>query len=244
PEELSPREQSRRLFVDLNVNYDAETAYLDAELERLHSYLAGRNMIENTLWIFTSDHGEGMGSHNYPSHPKFIYEELTGIPMTLHHPAWPNKGLVVTEPVHHVDVFPTLAELIGVAEPTQVYPFQGRSLVPLIDRDKVQFPHRYLFSERPRKVFSQWEDGEVFAIRDAGVKYIHHTEGTDELFDLTNDPFELSNLIGTAPDLEKKLLESVLTVYDGLVEQSVQKTEKEELSDEEVEELKALGYIE
>jgi arylsulfatase A-like enzyme len=106
--------------------YDAEIAYMDAELARLLAAFEARGWLESTLVAVLADHGEGLGAHDFWTHG-LLWDEQLRVPLVLAGPGVP-VALSVSARARLVDLTPTLAELLGLAP---VSGLDGASLVPL-----------------------------------------------------------------------------------------------------------------
>lgn len=95
--------------------YDAEVAYADAMIGRLLDRLAATGRRERTLVAVTADHGESLGEHGEATHGLFVYDATAAVPWILAGPGV--RPGVVTAPVGHADVLPTLLDLAGVPAP-------------------------------------------------------------------------------------------------------------------------------
>ena len=112
--------------------YDGEVHYVDGELQRLLEALEQRGLLEDTLVVVTSDHGEGLDDHpgvpDSAVHGTTLYDSVTHVPWILSHPALP-RGLVLEQLVSTLHVMPTIMDLLG-------WPLTGElpgiSLAPLI----------------------------------------------------------------------------------------------------------------
>ena len=104
--------------------YDAEIAFVDAQLGRLLDAIAERGELERTLVVVTADHGESLGEHGEATHGVFIYDATTRVPLLLSHPSLA-LGKRVSEVVSSVDISPTCLELLGIECERA---FDGRSL--------------------------------------------------------------------------------------------------------------------
>jgi arylsulfatase A-like enzyme len=128
--------------------YDAEILFTDNEIKRLYQHLGDRGLNSNTLWIITSDHGEGLGGHKAISHGRHVYNEQIHIPLVFHFTSGGVKEIVVEQAVEQVDILPTLAQLIGTDLSGQTKPVEGASLLPLMLKDYGHYPSKYAFSHK------------------------------------------------------------------------------------------------
>jgi arylsulfatase A-like enzyme len=122
--------------------YDGEIRYTDDLLARLFDKLRRARLLDRTLVVVTSDHGEQFGEHGLQSHSNSVYDVLLHVPMLLRAPGLVPAGLRVDQPVGLVDLVPTVLELLGLP-PSPLA--QGRSLVPLLHGRPL--PPRPLFAE-------------------------------------------------------------------------------------------------
>ncbi|MEP7118755.1 MAG: sulfatase-like hydrolase/transferase, partial [Acidobacteriota bacterium] len=163
--------------------YDAEINFTDTQVGRLIAALQADGRLDHTLVVVVGDHGEELGEHREQAHGFFVYDGAVQIPLIM---AGPGVGpRVVSSQVRIVDVMPTVLDLAGVAIPGEV---QGASLRPLIV-GQAQELLAYSESWYPRFHYG-WS--ELAAVRDGRFKFI--LAPRRELYDLTADPHELTNL--------------------------------------------------
>lgn len=160
----------------------------DDSISKVLNALAKSDAADNTLIVFFSDHGDGMGSHRLVTKFNFFYEETTNIPFVLAGPGIPT-GQQNDELVSLCDLVPTLCDYADIQAPTGLY---GRSILPLL---KGETP-----SDWREAVVSQWYTSREMTIEPARMyrtkthKYTVYQEGGEELFDMVNDPGETRNL--------------------------------------------------
>lgn len=109
-----PSDEDMRFIREM---YEAEVAYVDDEIGKLLRHLMASGQTDNLLIALTSDHGESFDEHGIWGHGTSAYQEQLRVPWILHHPRLFNGGLVVQDPVHLIDVAPTLLSAIGVGVP-------------------------------------------------------------------------------------------------------------------------------
>ncbi|MCU0786830.1 MAG: sulfatase-like hydrolase/transferase [Verrucomicrobia bacterium] len=158
-------------------------------------------LADNTLVIFTSDHGEMLGDHGMNS-KNIFYEGSVHVPLLLRLPGVIPAGTVVPTPSSHLDLFATILDYCGQRE----HASEGESLRPFIEGKE---------SGVGRVAVSEWNSQSVpgFMIFDGRWKYLcgqtADAPSLDALYDLKNDPQELNNLIGRNPDREKARAEAM-----------------------------------
>ncbi len=165
--------------------YFALCTFLDDHVGRLLDCLDETRLAGRTRIIYSTDHGDMLGSHGYWA-KSVMYEDSAAIPLILAGPGVP-RGATVDTPVSLVDCYPTVLESAGV---------------PLTDEDRELPGHSLLdiaAGETPeRTVLSEYHDGGavtgMFMIRHANWKYIHYPGYAPQLFDLGADPHELDDL--------------------------------------------------
>ncbi len=242
---VNPGEEPRRLRFNMacrqaigkNIireRYDLEVEYVDRQIGRLLSEMEERGLLENTLVIFLSDHGEGLGDHKHLGHISQLYDSLLRVPLIMVDPDRLPQGLVVEDPVALIDVLPTVGELLDLEVPPNI---SGRSLVPLLTGGALPAAPIVAVTYRPEAY------SEKRAVVADGFKYIHSwldDDDWEELYHLESDPDELVDLSADEPERVKAmrgLLSERLKAGHGV------EIVEAELSDEEIERLKALGYV-
>lgn len=172
--------------------YFAAVLEVDRHVGRILDTLDELGLTDNTLVIFTTDHGEMLFDHGLLM--KFVhYRESIGVPLLMRLPGVIEEGIAIDDPVCQTGLYQTIADFLNVEAPTG----PEESLRPLIDG-----------SERgaDRIAVSQFEHWNIMA-QTRDWKYVWSTrpEDVDMLFDLTNDPGETTNLLGTNPDRGRHL---------------------------------------
>ena len=175
-----PQDQSQRHG---ETGYSAELTYTDRVLGDFLAFLERRGILQKSLIVFTSDHGEGLGDHGESTHGYFIYQSTLHVPLIMH---WPSgfkrfSHDRVDEPASLIDVAPTILDAIGHAHPAGM---RGRSLIAAGEA-------RAVYSE---SVYARNHFGcaALRSLRAGRYKYIEAPK--PELYDLASDPKELKNL--------------------------------------------------
>ena len=134
-----------------------------------------------------------------------------------------------------------------MAVDADVLELEGRSLVPLLYGAEVENPEPAFAQRRPAdnlRIRGGWPDELALVAEAERFKYIQHSEGQDELYDLAADPLELDNLIGTGEPEEKLLARWLARKYQSMVEHPLAESpEGAQIEPEYIEELEALGYL-
>jgi len=139
--------------------YDSTVKYLDDEFAQLIQGLEGRGLLENTIIIFTSDHGESLGEDTDFGHGRLLASQLIDIPLFIYDPARPATDQRVQRPVQSIDLLPTLLSRVGIDERSVVArPLQGSDLYGDVSRAPVVAELHYN-TGRPR-----WEHAEALAL--------------------------------------------------------------------------------
>jgi arylsulfatase A-like enzyme/Flp pilus assembly protein TadD len=107
--------------------YSGEVAFIDAALEKLLTAQEPKGWRDKTFIILTGDHGESLGEHGELTHSYFAYNSTIWVPLIVSGPGM--KETRIRENVSHIDIFPTVCELLGVAKPRGL---QGESLAPFL----------------------------------------------------------------------------------------------------------------
>jgi arylsulfatase A-like enzyme/Flp pilus assembly protein TadD len=209
--------------------YDGEVAYVDKVLGMFLDELRAEQYLEDTLVIFTGDHGESLGQHSEKTHGFFAYNTAIWIPLMISGPGI--KPGRVEHQVSHLDIFPTVCDVLDLKQPEFL---QGRSLMPAM-RGR-QFPKRALYFESLSPYYSMgWAPLQGYIYGD--FKFIESP--IPELYDLEKDFSEQKNL-ASDKDLSsyRKGLREIIEMY------TFDKTAeaKRSLDGKSLEKLRALGY--
>jgi len=167
--------------------YDAELAYIDQVLGRFRQTLIHDGWWDKSLVILLADHGESLGDHGETSHGYFVYESTMHVPLIIHWPAggpqYPDR---IARPGGLIDVAPTVLDFLHLPAPPT---FVGSSLLPGHSVQPVYGESMY-----PHETFG-WAT--LRALRAGQFKYIQAPK--PELYDLTKDPGEHTNLLRAHP---------------------------------------------
>lgn len=217
------------------LGYHAEVLFVDENVQALLEALDQRGLTDHTLVSVTGDHGEGLGQHGWMAHTVSLYDEQIRVPWILRWPGVLPAGLRLASPVGLVDVAPTLAELGGVTLPG---PVDGRSIAAELRSGK-EPASKPVFGIRPRfKMRYRDHFGEKRSVRTERWKLIRGEDTPDELYDLAADPGELHNLAAIQPEVVKDL-RAMLDQHAAITPVA---TPQADLSEEQREALRALGY--
>ena len=188
--------------------YDGTVAWSDELIGRLVDALRQAGVLDNTLLIVTSDHGEALGEHGEDVHGYFVYEATLRVPLVLRGPSV-KPGTRIEGVARTIDLFPTIVEMarLGGESPGT----SGRSLAPALRgpdstaaagqrKDEASFAE----SLTPLLQYG-WSD--LRAVRDGRWKYILAPK--PELYDLDRDPGELRNLVDAEPARARALRGSI-----------------------------------
>ncbi len=168
--------------------YDGAIKYVDDFFARLLDYLSKLGLLEKTIIIFTSDHGQEFLEHKIFGH-KQLYNELLHVPLIIYIPGFNHK--VANQIVRSVDIMPTILDAIGIKLDEQLH---GTSLLNTLENNLILSA----LAETER---------EGFCIQNKKYKFINHTRKffVDELYDLENDPSEKNNIAFENLDLVEEM---------------------------------------
>jgi arylsulfatase A-like enzyme len=230
--------------------YDGGIAYTDRKLHELLDSLESRGLLDKTVVIVTSDHGEQFFEHGSWRHGMNVYDEQVLVPLILRLPTdlarelgVEARGRVIEEQASLVDLVPTVLDLLGVPRDWQV---NGRSLLPLLRGESVE----------PRQVFSENTNIQTMerkSLRTRRYKYIHSypksggraagLEEIVELYDLGRDPGELENLAGQLTDTAAGFEALLAAIQGAELALDDQDLDAQELDPDLRKRLEALGYV-
>jgi len=223
-------------LLQLRALCDAEIGYLDSQLGVLLVTLEAKGLLDESLVVFVSDHGEEFLDHDSVLHGYTLYEEQLRIPLMIRHPELPARR--VSRLSRQVDVLPTLLELLGIPIPE---PVQGESLATVMKGE--QSPD--VGDEAP--VFAE---GSLRAVKTVALdsytrgdwKLIETRvpEARRQLFNLRDDPQERHDRLASEPEVAERMGAELQRFRDAL---PVGHSEAVPLTEEEIRELQSLGYL-
>jgi arylsulfatase len=213
--------------------YDGEIRYLDQHFGRLIDAVQRLQLYDDALIIFTADHGENMGEHGYFfTHGENLFHGVTHVPLIVRH-GGELRGKR-TEFVQHADIVPTVMNAVG-ASPDSA--FRGHDLLQQPPARREIFAEAEVRGSKQKRVY--------FVLRD-GIKLIYQpSRNLFHLFDLNTDPGEERDLIRNGHYRRQRLdLTRVLARIRGENRLNLGPVRKPaELTEDEREKLKSLGYL-
>lgn len=233
-----PRYQPRER--ELIRQYDNEIRYVDSKIGEMLAYMRSKHLLDNTTIVVTSDHGEQFKERGNVGHGYTLHDEEIRIPLLIKTPGQ-KEGKIVSTPVSHMDIFPTLLQLSGVPK---IAEHIGVSLVSneghkrdvgIISEVSRRYNLKAVVTEDRKKLIGEYEVT-------VGLYAPLHSEKSLRLFDLKADPFEEkgTELLNSQDQSSKD--------YFGVLEKLERDSRKYrvdtmEMSDETLDELKSLGYF-
>ena len=185
-------------------HYFAMVAETDAMLGQVLDTLEATGQLHNTYIIFASDHGE-MNMEHRQTLKNAMYEASARVPLIVAGPGL-QQGVISDELVSLIDLFPTLMDMSGLDHPEGL---DGVSLLPLCRGDATGRPN-YVFSE----YHSNFSNTGIAMWRQGPWKYIRYAGHPPQLFDLENDPEEISDLAQSHPHIVQRLDSRLETLVD------------------------------
>ena len=193
---------SDETFRKMKAAYYGMVSQLDWQVGEILDALERRGLADNTVIVLTSDHGEFLGDHGIPAKAPFLLDCMLHVPCFVAAPGVAG-GRVDDALAESVDLLPTMTRLAGVEAPDCV---QGRDLTPLLTG---------VGGQGVREA-AQAEAVDKKCIRTREWKLIHYpSQAHGELYDIANDPRELSNLYASRPDLVEEMTQRLYRLLDG-----------------------------
>ena len=218
-------------------DYKGSVSWIDAHVGLLMHQLQQLGEWEDTVFVFTSDHGESLGEHELWFVHAGLYEQTTHIPLIVRVPGGP-EGERVETVVSLVDVMPTVLSALGMATPEGA---RGMDLVPLVGGDA------------GGSAYLEHTGRQLEGVVTPRFKYIKHrstntiysgypmTKGTEELYDLEADPGELRNLADDHPEVLETMRAEMERLKSG---ERGYEAEEGSIDDDVLNALHAMGYME
>lgn len=182
--------------------YDGAIAYLDHQLGALFNELKNRGLLDGTIIIVTSDHGEEFGEHGLYRHGNSLYLPSVHVPLLISFPPAGTAGQRITEPVTLRDLPATIQEMMGLPDR-----FPGQSLTRhWISRpapERVEPSPLWCSVRQVENVPARFpaSKGDMHSLVGNGHHYIRNGDGSEELYNLEWDPWEQDNLAGRRESL-------------------------------------------
>jgi arylsulfatase len=213
-------------LVDL---YDDEIAYFDRNFGALLDELADRSLMDSTMVVFASDHGEEfLQEHGHVKHCYALFDASTRIPLVMRIPGVSRDGGIAVR-VENIDIVPTMLDYLGIDG--DGFGFEGSSLRAAIENDRDVKDFRFALQGVQRSV----DDGRFKLIT-------RLTTRKSYLYDLHADPQEQHDLYDPTHAVVQPLLQA-LAEWRAVVERGMTNEESIRVSEEAQERLRALGYL-
>jgi arylsulfatase A-like enzyme len=232
--------------------YDGSIRGLDAELARLFGRLKSLGLDRDVAVAFLADHGEEFHEHGRMWHGQSVYGEMMHVPLIVRWPAGLPAGAVIDEPVHLLDVMPTLLDFSGLEHPAGI---QGQSLLPLLrpaaGAGASAWKRRPIVMEKNPNGGKQFPEAAVaHAIIDGNWKLIHNRVRPPErpeyeLYEFPKDRFDQRNVADAHPDVVQRMAK-LLGGWHAMASAARLKPDSEttrNLSADELQRLRSLGYV-
>lgn len=223
--------------------YDGQIRFIDENIKRIISTLRNNNVLENTLVVITSDHGEEFWDHNNFEHGHTMYNELLEVPLIILGNQL--KPLKPDTPVRLIDLLPTVIEILEINDNN--YHLKGTGFLNLLEGKK-EVPGRPIFA-----MGTLYGDEKYCLIKDnrkiilntgnkKGKKNLVGSRNKSQLefYDMAKDPLETKNLTKAQPKNAARL-KNLLDKF--MMEQSAFKSKRTTLDKKTKEQLKSLGYL-
>lgn len=213
--ELAGKELSKWMYQRYMHDYLKCIVSVDRNIGKMLDYLKEKDLLDNTLIVYTSDQGFYLGEHGWYD-KRFMYEESFRTPLLMRYPKEIEAGTKISELVQNIDYAPTFLDLAGIQIPEEI---QGKSLRNLWNKNNYEWRDAlyYHYYEYPHGWhYVNKHDG----IRTKRYKLIHFYQmDVYELYDLKKDPNEVNNLYGNddyqqLADSLKTELQQIRNFYD------------------------------
>jgi arylsulfatase A-like enzyme len=210
--------------------YYALVTEIDHHVGEILKALEDNGLDQETIVIYTSDHGDFVGNHGMVEKCAFgqnVYEDILNVPLIIKYPGKTAKGKRIGELVSLVDVLPTLVELLDLEVPDLKYPMQGASLVDVMLNGGT-LGREYIVSESWSQAAVITEDYKLGIMLDptSARKDLDYRDFGDMFFDRQTDPLEVENGIND-PKYQKQI--SLLRGYYEEFKQNTNSTGKDEM---------------
>jgi tetratricopeptide (TPR) repeat protein len=206
---------------------------MDFYIGKIVEKLKEQNLLGTTLIVLAGDHGEAFGEKQEEGHGVFIYDSTMRVPLIFFAENNLPPGKLIEARVRLVDIMPSVLDMLNMPVPADI---QGISLLPYIEGKKKQDLSSYIESYYPRENYG-WS--ELVGLIDGDWKYIKAPQ--QELYNLDQDPQEENNLFQE----ERQVIQEKRDKLEEIIQNSASSliAGKRDLTDEEKEKLRSLGYV-
>jgi len=238
-----------RTDIDYYVSqYDGEILFTDSKVKKIVDKLSDLGILDDTLIMISADHGENLGENEYYFVHTLLYDPVIRVPLIIRYPPAIPGGSRIPYQVRSVDLAPTIFDILGIPLPDAMV---GKSLMPFIRQEEKTDRTALSRGHSLKGGFAVDTDTEGARVTSIRVRIKHHMwkliyhldrveASADELYDLTQDPQESTNVIkksrGTFRFLEKLLLSMIRK------EKAAASPKEEKFSPETKALLRSLGY--
>ena len=245
--------------------YDGKIKHVDDYIGLLIERLKSLNILDKTLIVITSDHGEEFYEHGFGGHGDHLYDEVLLVPLIFHLKGVVPENVMITNQVRVIDMMPTVLDILGIPAPKII---EGVSLVPFY-KENAKTPlvafteatddlnrldireQRSIRTPEYKYIFYPRLDKEVLAYlkskeKITGFSVDMYNQGEGELYNLLNDPRELNNIIKLKSSVAKDLKNEVVSFIKVNKEKDFTKGKPQEtvkIDTATRERLEALGYL-
>jgi arylsulfatase A-like enzyme/tetratricopeptide (TPR) repeat protein len=213
--------------------YDGEIAFMDHYVGQVMSALREKGLMQNTLVILAGDHGEAFGEKVEMGHGVFLYDGTLRVPMIFVAESNLPRGTVIKPRVRLIDIVPSVLDMLEIPPPPET---QGESLLPIISGQRKTDLETYIETYYPRENYG-WS--ELVGLIGGDWKFIRAPK--PELYNLKTDPEENTNVFTRegqrVQEMRDRLEQVIAASSSGLT------ASRGELTSEERERLRSLGYV-
>jgi arylsulfatase A-like enzyme len=217
------------------VNYDRKLRYTDDRLRDFFRGLAEEGLLDRFLVVITGDHGEEFNEKGRWGHSKALTNTLLHVPLIVRLPGGQGTGRVVSDVVRHLDVMPTILDLLGIPAPVAA---EGVSLRPLMEGRSL--PPHPVYAETRRMGLH------LLCLIDPALDrkvVIDFRTKSLELYAFSSDPAESRNLASRQAQEAQQLAQRLRQTAQQLAERAILESAPGEIPQEERERLRSLGYL-
>jgi arylsulfatase A-like enzyme/Tfp pilus assembly protein PilF len=191
--------------------YDGAIEYADEIVGRLVRYLKDHQLYTRATIVLLADHGEGLGDHGEQQHGLLIYDEAIHVPLIVKQEGNAGAGRRVGDVVQHIDVVPTILDLVKAPVPGAL---RGRSLKPVLE-DTGHLEPQSVYAE---SVYGRYHFGWSALTGATGARYQYIKAPREEIYDLTRDPRERTNLASELAEARLALSADVTRITGGVAQ--------------------------